>query len=453
VPVVAALLPLHSWVTLAGALSMLSPASALVRPAERVSFCAFAIIALVDPDGRDEVVSALSAVEQRLLQQSLSKSAAEWTPFNLTGRWHLDLSDAVDRRLAHTLGSALRSAMLVQNQHCVENLGFDASGLPFMPRDLKPGDFWRNGRIQHKGESSSESDAAASGKSRPSTAAAGHVMRTPQAVTSELLPSSSRYELPHSGVVDVDFVCVQQPPASCRAIDDAVWQRLVHAVSDALRAGDFSVMQHELLQMRRRSNSIYIRSDMLHQLLNLFKLPNSRSDLVVMFYRRVIDWVGLQRKLQAWLSFDVFENAVQKRLGFPVAFDDFSLVGYYDLQLEVGDQRDLLKRILVQASDNIGVTVCDWVHDGVADDYPKEWGEPDVELPRTSYVTFRVCCSAQLLDAIKKAAKTAIPDDWGTLQPAGGRCVWTNIAVFTTTKNSLSCAQARRGLPDTKLRC
>ena len=417
VPFVAALLPLHRWVTAADAVSMLS---VLVRPSERVSFCAFAVIALVDPTGRDEVVSALSLKEQRLLKESLSKSAAEWTPHNATGHWQLDLGDKVDRRLAHTLCSMLRSAMLVDNQYCADNLGFDVSGLPFMPKVLKPGDLWRNGKIKHKGESSSASDTAASVNSRPSTASASLLTKeSTDTDMPELFPSSPHYDLPHSGFLDVDFVCVHQPPPCCKAVDDAVWQQLADSVSEALRMGDFMAMQHELLQMRRRSNSIYIRSGMLHQLLNLFKLPNSRLDLVVMFYRRVTDWIGLQRKLQDWLSFDVFENSVGKRIGFPVAFDDFSLVGYYDLQLTVADNRNLLKRILLQANDSMGLSVVDWVHDGVADDYPKEWGELHAEVPRTSYVTFRVCCSAQLVDAIEKAAKSAIPDDWGTLQPAG----------------------------------
>ena len=178
-------------------------------------------------------------------------------------------------------------------------------------------------------------------------------------------------------------------------------------------------MQDELLQMRYRSNSIYISSDMLQQLLNLFKLPTSRADIVVMFYRRVTDWVGLQHKLMNWLSHDVFAVAVAARIGLTVAFDDFSLVGYYDLQLTVEDHRALLKRIITQANDGIGLEIHDWVHDGIQDDYPREWGDAHVEVPRRSYVTFRVCCSEQLVHAITRAAACALPQDWSTLQPAG----------------------------------
>ena len=84
-------------------------------------------------------------------------------------------------------------------------------------------------------------------------------------------------------------------------------------------------MQHELLKLRYRSNSIYLQSEMLHQLLHLFKLPSQRADIVVMFYFRVTDWVGLQHKLMNWLSDDVFVTAVGARIGFTVAFDDFFL--------------------------------------------------------------------------------------------------------------------------------
>jgi hypothetical protein len=158
---------------------------------------------------------------------------------------------------------------------------------------------------------------------------------------------------------------------------------------------------------------------MLHQLLNLVKLPTSRSDLAVMFYNRVTDWIGLQRKLQNWLSSDVYASVVERRIGFPVAFDDFSLVGYYDLQLNVDDHRILLKRLLASINAGIGLDVHDWVYDGVADDCPREWGEEHVEIPRNSYATFRISCSAQLLDSIKNCAGAAIPKDWSALQPAG----------------------------------
>jgi hypothetical protein len=193
----------------------------------------------------------------------------------------------------------------------------------------------------------------------------------------------------------------------------------VDNVTEVLRTGDFLAMQHELLLMRHRSNSIYLSSDMLHQLLNLVKLPTSRSDLAVMFYNRVTDWIGLQRKLQNWLSYDVYASVVERRIGIPVAFDDFSLVGYYDLQLNVDDHRNLLKRLLMSINDGIGLDVHDWVYDGVADDCPREWGGEHVEIPRNSYATFRISCSAQLLDSIKNCAGAAIPKDWSTLQPAG----------------------------------
>jgi hypothetical protein len=110
--------------------------------------------------------------------------------------------------------------------------------------------------------------------------------------------------------------------------------------------------------MRHRSNSMCIQSGMLHQLLNLFKLPTSRSDIVVMLYRRVTDWIGLQRRLQNWLSQEVFASTVEARIGFSVAFDDFSLVGYYDLQLAVADHRSFLKRVLV-------LRVCNTSHAGM----------------------------------------------------------------------------------------
>jgi hypothetical protein len=413
---VPALLPLHSWLSATDALSVLK---VIVRSTERVAFCAFAAIALVDsdPEAREKLVAALSHKEQQLLKKRLSKSALEWTPYNATGRWLLNLADAVDRRLAHTLCSMLRSAVSSRNRYSFDAVGFDASGLPFGPKVLQPGDLWRNGSVKQKGDASVEPAAAASAKSRPLTASA--TAQNLPAVLADNFPSSGQHELPRAGVLEVDFVCVHRPSSACTPVDGAAWQCIVDNVTEVLRTGDFVAMQHELLLMRHRSNSIYLSSDMLHQLLNLVKLPTSRSDLAVMFYNRVTDWIGLQRKLQNWLSYDVYASVVERRIGIPVAFDDFSLVGYYDLQLNVDDHRNLLKRLLMSINDGIGLDVHDWVYDGVADDCPREWGGEHVEIPRNSYATFRISCSAQLLDSIKNCAGAAIPKDWSTLQPAG----------------------------------
>ncbi len=187
---------------------------------------------------------------------------------------------------------------------------------------------------------------------------------------------------------------------------------------------------------------------MLHQLLNLFKLPTSRSDIVLMFYRRVTDWIGLQRKLHNWLSQESFANAVEARIGLCVAFDDFSLVGYYDLQLAVKDHRKFLKRILIHANDGMGLSVHDWVYDGIQDDYPKEWGAALADIPQNSYATFRVCFSPELVDSINKVVGGAVPRDWATLQPAGDfscfRCLGSVFHAF---------CQALLGWRNTKLHC
>ena len=421
-PYVPCLLPLHQWVTVSDALSVLK---VITRERERVDFCAFAVIALFDPDGREKVIAALSREEQQLLKSKLSKSAMEWTPYNLTGHWQLDLEDAVDRRLSHTLCSMLRSALDRANQNCIETIGFDAAGLPFFPKVLEPEDLWRNAAIKHRSEhtqahteqhGSEASHPAAAARSRPATAS--EITANARA-KQESFPSSRHHELPPVGLLEVDFVCVHRLPPSSIPVDGAAWQCIVDDVTAALKTGDFAAMQHELLKMRHRSNSMCIQSGMLHQLLNLFKLPTSRSDIVVMLYRRVTDWIGLQRRLQNWLSQELFASTVEARIGFSVAFDDFSLVGYYDLQLAVEDHRSFLKRVLVLANDQIGLSVHDWVYDGVQDDYPAEWAGAVVEIPRNSFCTFRICYSASLLDSISNAARGVVPKDWAALQPEG----------------------------------
>jgi Ran GTPase-activating protein (RanGAP) involved in mRNA processing and transport len=413
VPFVASLLPLHQWITVSDALSMLK---VICREHERVEFCAFAVIALVEPDGRDKIVAALSQQEQQLFKRRLSKAAMEWTPYNVTGHWQLDLEDAVDRRLSHTLCSVLRSALNRQNQNCVDALGFDVSGLPFPPKVFQPGDLWRNGLIQQKNE---KVECTAVARSRPSTAS---VASSVAAAKHDVFPSSRHHQLPRTGLLTLDFVCTHRPSVCCSPVESEVWQRIIDDATEILRTGDFAAIQLELRNMRHRSNSICITSDMLHQLLNLFKLPTSRADIVLMFYRRVIDWIGLQRKLYNWLPQELFVSAVENRIGLSVAFDDFSLVGYYDLQLAVQDHRDFLKRVIMQASDDFGLSVHDWVYDGIQDDCPMAWGQEGVEIPKNSYATFRVCCSPQLVDAVRQAGGGAIPSDWPALQPPGAFC-------------------------------
>jgi hypothetical protein len=130
-------------------------------------------------------------------------------------------------------------------------------------------------------------------------------------------------------------------------------------------------------------------------------------------------------------------SAVETRIGFSVAFDDFSLVGYYDLQLAGKDHRNFLKRVLTQANDEIGLSVHDWVYDGIQDEYPKEWGEALVDIPTNSYVTFRVCFSPELLDSIKRAGGDSLPKDWVTLQPAGSVFGLFSCCIFRISRQQL----------------
>ncbi len=447
---VPALLPLHSWVSVSHALSALK---LIKRSTERVSFCAFALIALVEAQGREEMVAALSHTEQQLLKKRLSKSATEWTPFNMTGHWKLDLGDAVDRRIGHTLCSALRITLNTSNECCADALGFSTSGLPFLPKTVEPCDLWRNAQLVLKDAPSIETDHAAVAKSRPSTASATKQELRASSVEGQSLPTSQHHELPRVGNLEVDFVCVHRPrPPACAPLDLASWQLITDNVAEVLQTGDFVAMQHELLKLRYRSNSIYLQSEMLHQLLHLFKLPSQRADIVVMFYFRVTDWVGLQHKLMNWLSDDVFVTAVGARIGFTVAFDDFSLVGYYDLQLELQDHRKLLKRILIQTNDAIGFEIHDWVYDGVRDDYPVQW-VAHVDIPRKSFVTFRVCCSAQLVHAVTRACAPALPADWGTLQPAGHRHALVISHASSLSVDTCFRLQVRAGCRNTKSLC
>ena len=100
--------------------------------------------------------------------------------------------------------------------------------------------------------------------------------------------------------------------------------------------------------------------------------------------------------------------------------------------------------------DAIGFEIHDRVCDGVRDDCRMEWGV-HVELPKISFLKFRLYCSTQLLHAVTRAAASLLPTNWALcslyVTLSHSLFVMSAFSQFTSVfacKHVLACGTKRR---------
>ena len=175
------------------------------------------------------------------------------------------------------------------------------------------------------------------------------------------------WRVPHEGRLQVDFVCINRPPAGTEAMPNSSFRTWLEDVLAPLGDNEDEVVA----ALRQESNHAFFSCEQVARLLCRLAHSVLRVEACVIAFSRTADFHNFRYVFDYLTAGEI--KSVQSRIGVINLFDECMAVGYYDLDLSQPEHRWTCQHLLWLDAEEQGENIIDTCFEMVDFTVPPSW--------------------------------------------------------------------------------